>query len=186
MPGPICPAGRALGDSASRDADARPINEAGLGSEQARIAVGLMTSWQEFVEATPEFAQRVEGLFTAYKHHTMATVRKDGGPRISGTEVEIVSGELCLGMMPTTRRAADLRRDPRVAIHSHSVDPPDGDPGAWSAEAKLSGRAEELTDEHRASDRFRVDREHVVLTRIESRELIETWTPERGLLRRQR
>jgi hypothetical protein len=146
-----------------------------------------MTSWQEFVEATPEFAQRVEELFTAYKHHTMATVREDGGPRISGTEVEIGSGELCLGMMPATRRAADLRRDHRVAIHSHSVDPPDGDPGAWSGEAKLSGRAEELTDDHRSSDRFRVDIEHVVMTRIESRELmIETWTPERGLVRRQR
>jgi len=153
----------------------------------AQIASGQVASWQEFVEATPEFARRVEERFTAHKHHTMATVRKDGGPRISGTEVEIDSGELCLGMMPATRRAADLRRDPRLAIHSHSVDPPDTDPGAWSGEAKLSGRAEELPDEQRASDRFRVDIEQVVLTRIESRELmIETWTPEHGLVRRQR
>jgi hypothetical protein len=146
-----------------------------------------MARWQEFVDATPEFARRVQELFTAHKHHTMATVRKDGGPRISGTEVGIDSGELCLGMMPATRRAADLRRDPRLAIHSHSVDPPDGDPGGWTGEAKLSGRAEELMDEARSSDRFRVDVEHVVLTRIESGELmIESWTPERGLVRRQR
>jgi hypothetical protein len=145
--------------------------------------LGLVASGQELDIAVAA----VEELFTAHKHHTMATVRKDGGPRISGTEVEIGSGELCLGMMPATRRAADLRRDPRLAIHSHGVDPPDGDHGAWSGEAKLSGRAEELTDEHRSSDRFRVDIEHVVLTRIESRELmIETWTPERGLVRRQR
>jgi general stress protein 26 len=146
-----------------------------------------MTCWREFVEAAPEFAQRVEELFTAHKHHTMATVRKDGGPRISGTEVEIGAGELWVAMMPATHRAADLRRDPRIAIHSHSIDPPNGDPGAWSGEAKLSGRAEELTDDHRSSDRFRVDIEQVVLTRIESRELmIETWTPQRGLVRRQR
>jgi hypothetical protein len=146
-----------------------------------------MASWQEFVEATPEFARRVQGLLTAHKHHTMATLRKDGAPRISGTEVEIDSGQLCLGMMPATRRAADLRRDPRLAIHSHSIDPPDGDPGAWSGEAKLSGRAEELADRERASDRFRVDIEQVVLTRIESRQLvIETWSPKHGLVRRQR
>jgi hypothetical protein len=146
-----------------------------------------MASWQEFAEATPEFARRVEGLFAAHKHHTMATLRKDGAPRISGTEVEFDSGELCLGMMPATLRAADLRRDPRLAIHSHSIDPPDGDPGAWSGEAKLSGRAEELVDHERESDRFRVDIEQAVLTRIESGQLvIETWGPDHGLVRRQR
>ncbi len=146
-----------------------------------------MVSWQEFVEATPEVARRVEELFNAHKHHTMATLRRDGAPRISGTEVEIDSGKVCLGMMPATRRAADLRRDPRLEIHSHSVDPPDGDPGAWSGEAKLSGQAEELADDERASDRFRVDIELVVLTRIEARHLvIETWTPQHGLVRRQR
>jgi len=146
-----------------------------------------MASWQQFVEAVPEFAQRVEALFTTHKHHTMATVRKDGAPRISGTEVEIDSGELSLGMMPGTRRAADLRRDPRIAIHSHSLDPPEGDPGAWSGEAKLSGRAEEVTNHERASDRFRMDIEQVVLTWLDHRVLaIETWTPEHGLVRSER
>jgi hypothetical protein len=146
-----------------------------------------MASWQEFVEAAPGFARRVEALFTAHKHHTMATVRKDGAPRISGTEVEIDSGELCLGMMPATRRAADLRRDPRIAIHSHSVDPPEGDAGAWSGEAKLFGRAEELAGHERTGDSFRVDIEHVVLTWLDSRVLaIETWTPEHGVVRCER
>jgi hypothetical protein len=117
----------------------------------------------------------------------MATVRKDGAPRISGTEVEIDSGELCLGMMPATRRAADLRRDPRIAIHSHSVDPPEGNPGAWSGEAKLFGRAEELTGQEQAGDRFRVEIEQVVLTWVDARVLaIETWTPELGVVRSER
>ena len=160
-----------------------------VGSEQAtvEIASSPVASWQQFVDAAPEFARRVEALFTAHKHHTMATVRKDGAPRISGTEVEIAAGELCLGMMPATRRAADLRRDPRIAIHSHSVDPPEGNPGAWSGEAKLYGRAEELTGHQRASDRFRVDIEQVVLTWLDSRVLaIQTWTPEHGLVRSER
>jgi hypothetical protein len=146
-----------------------------------------VASWRQFVEASPEFARRVEALFTAYKHHTMATVRKDGAPRISGTEVEIDSGELCLGMMPATRRAADLRRDPRIAIHSHSVDPLEGDPGAWSGEAKLFGRADELIGHGRIGDRFRVDVEQVVLTWLDSRVLaIETWTPTHGLVHSER
>jgi hypothetical protein len=146
-----------------------------------------VASWHEFVEAAPEFAGRVEALFTTHRHHTMATVRQDGAPRLSGTEIEIDSGEFCLGMMPATRRAADLRRDPRIAIHSHSVDPPDDDPGAWSGEAKLSGRAEELTAHEGTSDRFRVDIEQVVLTWLDSRALaIETWTPEHGLVHSQR
>jgi hypothetical protein len=147
----------------------------------------LVATWQEFIGAAPEFARRVEALFTEHKHHTMATLRRDGAPRISGTEVEIDAGELCLGMMPATCRAVDLRRDPRPAIHSHSVDPPEGDHGAWRGEAKLSGRAEELADHERASDRFRVDIEQVVLTRLEAGELvIETWRPEHGLVRRER
>ena len=146
-----------------------------------------MASWREFVEAAPGFAPRVEALFTTHKHHTMATVRKDGAPRISGTEVEIDSGELCLGMMPATRRAADLRRDPRIAIHSHSVDPPEGNPSAWSGEAKLFGRAEELAGHEPTGDRFRVDIDHVVLTWLDSRVLaIETWTPEHGVVRSDR
>lgn len=146
-----------------------------------------MASWQEFIDAAPEFAHRVEGLFSAHKHHTMATVRKDGAPRISGTEVEIDSGELCLEMMPATRRAADLRRDPRLAIHSHSNDPPEGDHTAWKGEAKLSGRAAELVDLDRGSDRFRVEIDEVVLTRLEPGQLvIETWRPGDGLVRRER
>jgi hypothetical protein len=146
-----------------------------------------MASWQEFVSAAPAFAARVEKLFTTYRHHTMATVRRDGAPRISGTEVEIESGELRLGMMPGTLRAADLRRDPRLEIHSHSLDPPDDDPAGWVGEAKLAGRAQHLGDHGGASDRFRVDVERVVLTRVEPPVLvIETWTPERGLVRSER
>ena len=149
-----------------------------------------MASWQDFLSSAPEFAGRVEALFTARKHHTMATVRKDGSPRISGTEVEFDDGQLCLGMMADTRRADDLRRDPRVAIHSQGVDPPEGDPGAWSGEAKLSGRAVELAGgAERVSDRFRIDVADVVLTSVgtpANHLVIEKWSPDAGLVRRKR
>jgi hypothetical protein len=149
-----------------------------------------MASWQDFVDSAPEFASRVEALFTARKHHTMATLRKDGSPRISGTEVDFDSGELVLGMMAGTRRAEDLRRDPRIAIHSQGVDPPEGDPGAWSGEAKLSGRAVELVAaQEQAFDRFRVDVIDVVLTRVgtpANHLVLERWSPDGGLVRRER
>ncbi len=149
-----------------------------------------MASWQDFVDSAPEFASRVEALFTARKHHTMATLRKDGSPRISGTEVHFNEGQLYLGMMAGTGRAEDLRRDPRVAVHSQGVDPPEGDPGAWSGEAKLSGRAVELAvGAQQASDRFRIDVADVVLTRVgtpANHLVIERWSPDAGLVRRER
>lgn len=149
-----------------------------------------MASWQDFVDSAPEFASRVEALFTARKHHTMATLRKDGSPRISGTEVDFNEGQLYLGMMAGTGRAEDLRRDPRVAVHSQGVDPPEGDPGAWSGEAKLSGRAVELAvGAQQASDRFRIDVADVVLTRVgtpANHLFIERWSPDAGLVRRER
>lgn len=111
------------------------------------------------------------------KHKTMATLRKDGSPRISGIEVEFKNGEVWLGSMPGAVKALDLRRDPRVAIHSASEDPDPANPGAWSGDAKLAGRAIEVTD---AAARegygapagedfhlFRVDVHEVVVTSVD-------------------
>lgn len=91
------------------------------------------------VEAdAPEFAARVRKLFHARKHKTMATLRADGAPRISGIEAEI--GEhVTFGSMPGSCKLADLTRDPRLALHSRSVDPPGDDPGGWVAKRKYPG-----------------------------------------------
>ena len=101
-----------------------------------------MATWQEFSEQAPELAARAFERFEAHRHKTMATIRSDGSPRISGTEVPIQQGEVWLGGMTGNRRFADLRRDPRVAIHSASEDP-----DVWTGDAKLTGRAAEVTDE---------------------------------------
>jgi hypothetical protein len=94
----------------------------------------------------PELAGAVREIFDAHRHKTLATLRADGAPRISGQEVGFVDGELWLGMMPGSRKAVDLQRDPRFALHSASVDPPAGDPAAWRGDAKLSGLAVQITD----------------------------------------
>jgi hypothetical protein len=151
--------------------------------------VDAMTSWNDFSTAAPDFAEEVRSLFSEHKHHTMATVRRDGAPRISGTEVEFENGELCLGMMPGTRRAADLGRDPRLALHSHSVDPPEQDPGSWCGEAKINGRGVALSSEAGGPDRFRVEIIDVTLTRVGTPAdhlLITTWEPSTGVVARRR
>jgi hypothetical protein len=51
-----------------------------------------MATWQEFTEQAPELAARAFERFEAHRHKTMATIRADGSPRISGTEVGILAG----------------------------------------------------------------------------------------------
>lgn len=99
-----------------------------------------MAGWAQFEAEDPDLAAQVREAFARAKHCTMATIRADGGPRISGTEVEFADGDVVLGMGADTRKALDLLRDPRVAIHGPTVDPlPDG---SWQGEAKISGRVE--------------------------------------------
>lgn len=152
-----------------------------------------MSTWTDFASAEPAFADRVRKLFTDHKHHTMATLRRDGSPRISGTEVDFSDGELTLGMMGGARRAGDLWQDPRVAIHSHTVDPPavGEDPSSWRGDAKVAGSAYELQAEDGGdgSHRFRVDIEEVVHTRVgvpTDHLVIETWRPGQSVTRIER
>ena len=104
--------------------------------------------------------------------------------------------------MPGARKAADLARDPRFALHSASEDPPQ-----WDGDAKLSGRAVEVgpgpeLDAYlaaRAGDgepgppgRFHLFRAEIDelaligLNEARDRLVIEHWSPARGLRRLER
>jgi hypothetical protein len=151
-----------------------------------------MATWKDVESAEPEFAARVRALFDAHKHKTIATLRADGSPRISGIEVQFTDGELTFGSMPGARKGDDLRRDPRFALHSASVDPPEGSGAGWPGDAKAAGRAvhagalgEGLPD----GELFRADLTEVVLTGLNADAtmlVIESWTPGRGLRRTER
>ena len=150
-----------------------------------------MSSWHELASAEPEFAARVQRIFDAHRHKTLATLRRDGSPRISGIEAQFTDGVVWLGMMPDSLKVRDLRRDPRLALHSASEDPPSDSPSAWMGDAKIAGRAVESTA--RQSDpsavRFRIDIDEVVLITIgqpADHLLIESWHPARGLRRQKR
>jgi hypothetical protein len=124
----------------------------------------------------------VQALFSSRKHHTMATVRHDGSPRISGTEVQIADGQLRFGMMSGARRGWDLRRDPRLAIHTQGIDPVDDDPGAWPGEAKISGRAIEVGAGAEPGGDYQVDITDVVLTYLDANLRIDHWNVDRGIV----
>ena len=84
--------------------------------------------------------------------------------------------------MPGARKGADLVRDPRFALHSPTVDPPEGAPSGWVGEAKVAGRAVlvgELEGEM-AGQLFRADLGEVALTKLTDagdRLQIEVWRP---------
>jgi hypothetical protein len=150
-----------------------------------------MATWRDLEQAEPEFAGRVRALFDAGRHKTIATLRADGSPRISGIEAAFDDGELTFGSMPRARKGADLRRDPRFALHSATVDPVDGAEAQWPGEAKVSGRAVHvgpLTDRP-PGDRFRADLDEVVHTHLDDEAtmlVVEWWTPQAGLRRVER
>src|SRR5438093_13766084 len=106
---------------------------ASMGSSRSRG--DGMASWAEFEAAEPEFAARVRKLMRSRKHLTMATLRRDGSPRISGTEVQFAGGQLTIGSMPGAVKAMDLLRDGRIAIHGPTHDPVKS--GSWRGEAKI-------------------------------------------------
>ena len=158
-----------------------------------------MARWAELEQEVPELAARAQAFFDAGVHKTLATLRRDGSPRISGSEAYILDGDVWFGSMWKAVKALDLRRDPRFALHSASSDPPH-----WSGDAKLAGRAEEITDTAEftrvfgligheqapgEAHLFRADiAELVVVSLNEARTkmVIESWGEERGLQRVER
>ena len=146
-----------------------------------------MVTWAEFASAEPALAENVRRCFDIRKHKTLATLRADGSPRISGIEVEFANGQVYLGMMPTSVKLRDLERDPRLALHSPTEDPPEGAPQEWPGESKIAGRAVPADAsglEVDGAGRFAVDISEVVFTHLNDagdRLVIESWRQDRGL-----
>jgi hypothetical protein len=93
--------------------------------------------------------------------------------------------------MPNARKGADLRRDPRFALHSATVDPVEGSEALWPGEAKISGRTIVVAPitEGSGGDRFQADIAEVVHTHLNEKAtmlVIDWWTPTRGLRRIER
>jgi nitroimidazol reductase NimA-like FMN-containing flavoprotein (pyridoxamine 5'-phosphate oxidase superfamily) len=156
-----------------------------------------MTSWNEAAAAAPELAAAVRARFEATGLGYLATLRADGSPRLSGVEPSFWNGELWLGMMPDSRKALDLRRDPRFALHAANIDKE-----VKEGDARVSGRAVEVDDdetkrgmgaafaaetgfdpnEHGPFHLFRADLTELYTLRAAGDHLVlEFWSPDAGL-----
>jgi hypothetical protein len=153
-------------------------------------------TWEAIERAEPEFAEQVLRLFGAGRHKTIATLRADGSPRISGIESEFADGDLRFGSMIGARKGADLERDPRFALHSPTSHPGEGNEKHWPGEAKIAGRAipartgtaHEVGEQH-DGEMFIADITEVVITKLNAEAtklVVESWTPARGLRRIER
>jgi hypothetical protein len=153
-------------------------------------------AWKEIEQAEPEFTARVRALFDAGRHKTIATLRADGSPRISGIECEFTDGDLRFGSMTGARKGADLKRDPRFALHGPTFHPEKGKESDWPGEAKIAGRAipagpvtTDGASEQPDGEMFVAEIAEVVITGLNAeatRLVVESWTPERGLRRVER
>ncbi|MGH2943690.1 MAG: pyridoxamine 5'-phosphate oxidase family protein [Solirubrobacteraceae bacterium] len=156
-----------------------------------------MASWSAIESEAPELSALARGFLDAFVHKTLATVRRDGSPRISGSEVIFADGELWLGSMWQSLKARDLQRDPRFALHSGSPDPEAG----WHGDAKLAGRVEEIAGEDRKAEiiagkggpgpvhLFRCDVTELTVVRLPDPPeflVIESWHEGRGVTRVER
>jgi hypothetical protein len=154
---------------------------------RATLAVtegGAMVRWADVEREAPELAARARGLFARGVNKTIATLRADGAPRISGTELEFEDGEVTLGMMGGSRKLADVRRDPRVAIHCPT---PDATTDDWPGDAKVAGTlvpvAPPADNPIADAGYFRLDVTELVVTSLnETRDrlVVESWHPGRG------
>ncbi len=150
-----------------------------------------LVAWSEFEHSDPELAALVKARFDSHQHAVIATLKADGSPRLSGMEAPIRSGQIWLGMTPGSRKATDLRRDPRYALHSapDSELLPDGDArieGTVST-ADPDQRAEFIAGHRHPIDDpakmvlFTARISKAVLVRVAADYLIiESWTPARG------
>lgn len=151
----------------------------------------IVPRWMAIAQAEPVFAGRVRRLFDAGRHKTIATVRADGSPRISGIECEFTDDDVSFGSMTGARKGADLKRDPRFALHGPTFHPEEGKENEWPGEAKIAGRAipvgpvtTEGASEQPDGEMFIADISEIVITGLNAegtKLVVDSWTPERGL-----
>lgn len=79
-----------------------------------------MATWAEFEAAVPQVAGKGRELLYQYGAPLgyIATVRGDGGPRLHPCCPIIAEGSLWAFILRRSPKGADLRRDPRFALHA--------------------------------------------------------------------
>ena len=112
---------------------AHVVNRTGIADRQCQHypgTVATMITWTQFEQQQPALAPVGRGQF--YQHGLglgfLATVRKDGGPRVHPVCPVISTAGLHVLILPGPKRA-DLRRDGRYSLHTETFPPPREDDG---------------------------------------------------------
>ena len=81
-----------------------------------------MATWADFQRAAPQLTTKGRELLYQYGPPLgyLATVRADGGPRLHPFCPIIAEGGLWAYILRHSPKGADLRRDPRFALHALS------------------------------------------------------------------
>jgi hypothetical protein len=159
-----------------------------------------MVNWTEFTAAAPDLAAAGLERFMRSEIILLGSIRKDGSPRISPVESDIVDGELMAGMMWQSKKALDLLRDPRCVVHSTVHDRMDA-----MGEFKVRARAVDIQDSNKRERYCQVLFErikwrpsgdfHLFAFEIESvahisyeneKQTVTTWTPAGGVATRRK
>lgn len=170
-----------------RTAATRPSSDDSSNDDSVRPSA---VAWATVEQEVPELAAAVKARFDVARHHVLATIRRDGSPRVSGTEVLFRNGQMLLGSMWESTKALDLQRDGRFALHSNP-----GDGSMEGGDAKVSGVAVELVGEaHEQFELeeqppgpfhlFRLDVTQVVHSTLHpdgDRMVIRSWRPGTGI-----
>lgn len=131
-----------------------------------------MVNWGQLESEAPTLAREVRRVLQAATSHVLATLRRDGSPRVSGIEVQFAGDELTIGSMAQSMKALDLRRDPRFALHSSPAE---------GGDAKLAGRVVEAAGPpDQDSHTFQLDLSMAAYTSIGTGSdhlLIQIWHP---------
>jgi hypothetical protein len=97
--------------------------------------------WSQIEQHQPRLAELGRKRLVDPGVVLVATIRRDGTPRLSPVEPFVLDGAFWLSMMWDSKKAADLQRDPRILVHS-VITNRDGDEG----EVKLRGTVREEHD----------------------------------------
>jgi len=135
-----------------------------------------MISWEEFRSKESELAKAGEGLIFQFGVGLafLATIRKDGAPRLHPVCPVLWNGHLYVFIAPQSPKKNDLLRDGRYAMQSF---PP---PREESEEFYLSGRAERIEDRQlfkqvMASAKSRVHEDEILFELKLDRAMHTTW-----------
>ena len=97
--------------------------------------------WADFEKAAPELAALGMDGFREQSLCLVGTLKADGWPRISPCEIYEVDGDLLLGMMRDSRKAADLVRDSRLTVMT-----PQAEREAKHGDFRIYGRGVSIED----------------------------------------